>query len=606
MPRYPVQVAIDFANDKNPKAEVQAYAKLAGATWTYYVRELRLAIGRFSEPMGGANSSDDQVDIDLGPSKVVSRRHAVIRYDLNSRAWVITVTGRNGLKIDGQTFRENKTIELHSGNILEVGGVQMMFVLPDQVPTVADSRAHLEHMEREFGEDEHSVLLRTSPLNINQNSSAAYPKGVAIISKPQIRGVDGNDHSNVQDLSQDEAKDIKPPYSYATMISQAILSSEEGKLTLSAIYSWISDHYSFYRHAKSGWQNSIRHNLSLNKAFQKVPRAQDEPGKGMKWTINPDYKEEYIRRLEDKDLSIRRSSPSFTSSQGNYELHTFRTPTKQTASGIGRNVFSVSLPPPSLGGAPAEMRKYKTYLDRDDDGEDELSLNAGMRSNGPYQNSGTVTPSPNGRYMSGILPYTPTVKLTDDSNYFANGLGHKAGGSLGSVGRGRGAGESATRLSAGGGSPTALDGRSASKSAAQTPLVNRAKSSLVLAPPSSATQQLPSSYMPNSSPAPFWRYMQLSSTPAKSEYSPTKFSSPPVATMTAEDRTPVQYHQPLSSMRGGPGGSSSLDADQDFGSTVKSGEQLFNSVSAANGNGLASLSGPDDGLGDLQGVDLTR
>ncbi|KAI8877630.1 fork head transcription factor, partial [Backusella circina FSU 941] len=91
----------------------------------------------------------------------------------------------------------------------------------------------------------------------------------------------------------------KPPYSYATLIAHAILSSKEKKMTLYEIYQWISEHYPCYSMKDHRWQNSIRHNLSLQKAFVKLERkvASTSSGKGCFWTVLPDHEQQFIDNL---------------------------------------------------------------------------------------------------------------------------------------------------------------------------------------------------------------------------------------------------------------------------------------------------------------------
>ncbi|OWB75782.1 hypothetical protein B5S31_g5764 [[Candida] boidinii] len=321
----PTSVSLQYNNAKNLQNEIQAYAKISGKDWTYYVKSLNIIIGRNTDSHNNNNLNDpSRIDIDLGPSKVVSRRHASISYNLETRNWELTVLGRNGLKIDGARINsENNGVLLNSGNIIDIGGTQMMFILPDAPPTISNEfLINLRHKRSRVSDSNGQSLPGSYNDGFVPNDSL---KGFQMFNRNSLAdpttnygylNSNGQNNKNLmnddddQDLSKDEAKDLKPPYSYATMITQAILSNPQGVLSLADIYDWISSHYAYYRHSKQGWQNSIRHNLSLNKAFEKVARQANEPGKGMKWQIAEKYKNEFLSQWKEGSLNKTRRGSS--------------------------------------------------------------------------------------------------------------------------------------------------------------------------------------------------------------------------------------------------------------------------------------------------------
>ncbi|KAJ9206614.1 transcriptional regulator family: Forkhead [Paecilomyces variotii] len=522
--REDVNVLRDHSNAKaENKQSIRAYAKIAGRNWTYYVKTLHVNIGRppdreqkldeQSSPVTIAARALPEVHVDLGPSKFVSRLHAEIFYDGEQTAsWHIRVNGRNGVRLNNVMLKRGSDAVISCGDIIEIANTQMMFVTPGDKANIHPS--FVERAQRIAAGEEppswddaqhaHPPPTQTHQRRMSLISNSGYPASAAgpsgqpsLAPAPQFlkrqvtppprspdtagartakpsplynRGMMMESTEEI-DYSKDSAKDLKPPYSYATMIAQAIFSSEEEKLTLNSIYNWIMDKYAFYRHSQSGWQNSIRHNLSLNKAFQKVPRRTDEPGKGMKWQIAPEHRQEYWKKHLRKGTQssapsspATKDGPAFRNANGNSNFE---------------SVFSAgktSPQQPSPGFSSFPVAPVEAYTP-------ERGSRAGNRAGGrDLRNNNTTTdyeePSP----LPGRSRSNTTGRTYGLSDNAAN-------------------------------SPPVLSSSyyDDGPSSMITPAPQRQQPRL----PPPSTAQIPSKFMPMSSPAQFWKFADIGSTPAR-------------------------------------------------------------------------------------------
>lgn len=306
----PIVAATEWANTniEDNTGSVSAYAKVCGRDWTYYVKRLTVNIGRPPDAISrhstgpGAESSpalqnDDShaVHIDLGPSKLVSRLHAALVFNHDDFKWHVAVHGRNGVKVNENSLRRGQKTQINSGDVLEIGGTQMMFVGASGQAVIHPM--FLEKIQKEMREEpeRHAVdsqvqfqpevsrpsgrppsqtvsgprtrvngqaVIAPAPPNFVRDVTPATSPQKAVQtgsgkkrSPPFGRGI-VIETNELIDYSSDSAKDIKPGLSYATMISQAILSTPEQYLSLKGIYAWIASNFSYYRHLKTNWQVS--------------------------------------------------------------------------------------------------------------------------------------------------------------------------------------------------------------------------------------------------------------------------------------------------------------------------------------------------------------
>ncbi|XP_063286290.1 forkhead box protein K1 [Pelobates fuscus] len=279
--------------------ESPALARLEGRDFEFLMRAPSITIGR--------DSSQGSVDVNMGRSSFISRRHLQLTF--TEPHFYLRCIGKNGVFVDGAFQRRGAPplqLPLQCTIRFPSTVIKMQFTALFQEEVKAPPSIYTRISPLKIHIPEPDIRNIASPLPSPTgtlsvpNSCPASPRGGGssgyrfnsnIASDLQLAAEyaakameEHHTESHREDSHKDESK---PPYSYAQLIVQAISSAQDRQLTLSGIYAHITKHYPYYRSADKGWQNSIRHNLSLNRYFVKVPRSQEEPGKGSFWRIDP-------------------------------------------------------------------------------------------------------------------------------------------------------------------------------------------------------------------------------------------------------------------------------------------------------------------------------
>ncbi|KAE8451259.1 hypothetical protein EG329_004424 [Mollisiaceae sp. DMI_Dod_QoI] len=586
-----VQATLDHANEIYKKeGNVSAFAKLAGKDWTFYVTKVKNMIGRPPENGPPANGVG-AVDVDLGPSKHISRQHAEITYDHEQQEWFIEVVGRNPIRIDDEKYLRASRTKLSNGQVIEIGGVEMMFALPSENAKLQIHRKYLERAGliqpiEEGDQDQDGGIGGSSTSTAPDSSSQPATRGQSGVqgglpiapAPPDYRrpgtpvsarskgpysagkspGFPGGTmfmNSDDVDLSLDSNSHIKPSYSYAQLISQAILDADDEKLTLNGIYTFIMDKYAYYRHQLGGgWQNSIRHNLSLNKAFQKIARTTDEPGKGMKWHIVPAHRDEMAKNCVRGGRGGHRGSPG---SPGNLGLLS-RGSKAAVEHGSERSKRSPRSGSPSLNSYPSNAPQF--------------TPDRGGRLSGSLNDMpGDGSPLPRHRRQHGA----------------AYGLSDNAPGS-----------------------PPVLSSSYLQDEGSSfvTPAPHRVHPRL--APPSTA--QRPSQHMPTSSPAPFWKFAEYGNTPLKGpafDSSPVKPSNASAGIPPSSSPAPARRSSAASPIRTNAAAKQDEVApddieEEDQGFDLTKGFQTIGSYHAPAAQGIPVPEPPVNGVNGTNGVNV--
>ncbi|XP_041955413.1 forkhead box protein P1a isoform X5 [Alosa sapidissima] len=131
-----------------------------------------------------------------------------------------------------------------------------------------------------------SAMAPSTPrTSLPQSPTVIIPAGLHSTGPSRRRLSDKYGASMNQDIVQNKefysSAEVRPPFTYASLIRQAIFESPDRQLTLNEIYNWFTRTFAYFRKNAATWKNAVRHNLSLHKCFVRVENV-----KGAVWTVD--------------------------------------------------------------------------------------------------------------------------------------------------------------------------------------------------------------------------------------------------------------------------------------------------------------------------------
>lgn len=333
-----------------PSSPTFVNARLVGNNIDFSMEKNLIYIGR--------NSNLGEVDLHINLSSYISRKHCIIYIDQKD-AFILECLGKNGIFVDSIFQHHGVPVLLKDRCQIRFPSttISLVFYSPQGPGRAIDHVAKVVSDPKAFGRvyfgEKKTEMNNREIANVGDKLANSEQSGSIANARPRapphfanlptrfisappsptgtISAVNsapgsprsahlrpGNVKENLQQameqLSQQDTRELyvneKPPYSYAQLIIQAIMHSPTGQLTLANIYAYISENYPYFKCKEKGWQNSIRHNLSLGRCFLKIPRNQDESGKGSFWRIADDCWNKVTDEAYKKRRTAQRSSGS--------------------------------------------------------------------------------------------------------------------------------------------------------------------------------------------------------------------------------------------------------------------------------------------------------